>query len=352
MKIIHLLSSNSYSGAENVVIQIIKMFEKSDIDMVYISKQGSIEEILKKNNIRYILLNKMTFNNIKKILEKENPDIIHAHDFRMSIISSFFCQNYKIISHIHHNAPWLGKPCFKSFLYFVTTNGYKKILVVSEAIKKEYIYAKYLSNKIVNVSNPLNREKIIKRAESYDTNECNDLLFMGRITEAKNPELMIDIIKKLVKVKKDIKIGIIGDGDKYEFLKKNIENIDSRNIKLYGFLNNPYPILKKAKVLCMPSKWEGFGLVAYESICLATPVVCSGKGGLKDIINNKCGKICHYLDEYVEEILKLLSDNNYYIYKCKNAVNKSITMDNYNNYRKEIFNCYSECIDTGGTLEQ
>ena len=47
MKIMHVLYSEKFSGAENVVRQIIGMFsENKDIEMVYCSPDGPIREAL------------------------------------------------------------------------------------------------------------------------------------------------------------------------------------------------------------------------------------------------------------------------------------------------------------------
>ena len=54
MKILHLLQSNRFSGAENVVCQIIRMFENEpNIEMVYCSRDGQIREALNERNINY-----------------------------------------------------------------------------------------------------------------------------------------------------------------------------------------------------------------------------------------------------------------------------------------------------------
>lgn len=43
-KIVHLLNSDSFSGAENVVCQIIKMLG-NDFEMTYISPKGEISKL-------------------------------------------------------------------------------------------------------------------------------------------------------------------------------------------------------------------------------------------------------------------------------------------------------------------
>lgn len=47
-RVLHVLRSNVYSGAENVVCQLINIF-KQDYQMFYCSPVGKIEGTLKKN---------------------------------------------------------------------------------------------------------------------------------------------------------------------------------------------------------------------------------------------------------------------------------------------------------------
>ena len=53
-----------------------------------------------------------------------------------------------------------------------------------------------------------------------------------------------------------------------------------------GFIDNPYELMLKSKTTILPSRFEGFGLVAIESLALGTPVFNSGVGGLKTIFND------------------------------------------------------------------
>ena len=49
--ILHILTSNMYSGAENVVCQIITMFKESSYIMLYCSPDGSIRKALEENDM-------------------------------------------------------------------------------------------------------------------------------------------------------------------------------------------------------------------------------------------------------------------------------------------------------------
>ena len=42
---------------------------------------------------------------LRQMVRREKPDIIHAHDFRASLVASRFGKRYKVISHIHQDSP-------------------------------------------------------------------------------------------------------------------------------------------------------------------------------------------------------------------------------------------------------
>lgn len=96
-------------------------------------------------------------------------------------------------------------------------------------------------------------------------------------------------------MRQGISIAVVGKGDMFEWFENQVKTYHlQENIDLYGFLENPYPILNASKIMILPSKWEGYGLVAVEALSLGVPVVCSGAGGLKNIVNDRCGKICGF----------------------------------------------------------
>lgn len=343
IRVLHVLNTGSYSGAENVVITIINNLKScKNIQCTYLSLNGDIKERLKKENIDYYPIEKLSIKNLKKAIKTLKPDIIHAHDYTATIISSLCFSKAKIISHIHNNSPWIKKRGIYSFIFLFSCLRCKKVLTVSDSIEKEYVFSKYIKNKIDCIGNPIDISKISELANAYNVDENYDMIFLGRLTEQKNPFLLIEIIENLAIKIPDIKIAIVGEGDKFLEIKEITENKSlTKNVKMYGFVENPYPILKKSKILCLPSKWEGYGLVAVEALSLGIPVVCSGVGGLKNIINNQCGEICTDKDDYVQKIIELLDNDQIYTIKSNNAKKRAEEFGNIDKYISKIVGMYN-----------
>ncbi|PEZ83312.1 MULTISPECIES: glycosyltransferase [Bacillaceae] len=339
-RILHLLSSNAFSGAENVVINMIGSMA-DEFEFVYVSPNGSIENVLVEKNIPYIPLIKMNPYYLNQIFRKWKPDIIHAHDFRASINSVLSLYPCTKISHLHQNPIWLRQINLRSLTYMSTCFSYKKILTVSKEILDEAIFSKIVSDKSFILKNNVNIQNVINSSLVEHNNLNYDIAFIGRLTEVKNPLRFIEIVKNLVLQKPSIKVVMIGDGNlKDECIKKIKEYNIEKNIKMTGFLENPFVILKNSKLLAITSNWEGFGLVAVEAMALGKPVIATPVGGLKSIINENCGYFCETDKEFVERIIKILDDESHYIKLSEQCKKESMLFDNQQEWVSKIKELY------------
>ncbi|MGW8382073.1 glycosyltransferase [Streptococcus parasuis] len=309
IKIMHLLQSNRYSGAENMVCQIIEstMNLSDEYEMIYVSPKGPIEEFLIEKNIKFIGLERFTQKEIGKAISIFDPDIIHAHDFNASVRVA----RYKkiIISHLHNNPNWFSKLDYRTLIYTFFLNRFKKVIGVSKSIKNEYIFSRLLEKKFLVLPNVIDKEKV--RILAKEDSPSSDILYVGRLSKEKDPLSFLEIVKKLVITYPNIQAIMIGEGPLLIECEDYIRNNSlSDNIKLFGFNKNPYKFMSKTKLLVMTSVYEGFGLVAIESMLLNTPVVCRPVGGLVDFIDNKNGALCNTIDEFVFKINYLLTYSN------------------------------------------
>lgn len=346
MKIIHILNTNRFSGAENVVITIIDNMKK-DNEIIYVSPDGPIRKYLEENNIKYEPIKKVSIKEIRRVVKKYKPDIIHAHDFTASIVSSIsVSKRIKVISHIHCNPEWIKKVNLKTVIYLLSSLRYKKILMVSNAIENEYKFRRFIIRKSEIIGNVTDIERIKKLSEENAINEEFDVIFIGRLSYSKQPQKFIELVKKLVERNSSIKACMIGDGPLKEQCEKYIEEYNLKeNIEMEGFQKNPYIYLKNSKLLCMTSKYEGYGLVAVEALSFGKPVVAAKVGGIPNIVDENCGKLTNNVDEMIDEINKLLNDKKYYNKKSEEALQRIHKINNIDDYILKLEEIYNQCLE-------
>lgn len=286
MKVLHMLQSDRFSGAENVVCQIISMCKGHGVEFAYSSRDGQIREVLKDRTVDFYPIKKMSVAEFKRVIKKVKPDVIHAHDMAASFYAALACGNVPLVSHIHNNAFNSRGVSLKSILYYYAARKAEHIFWVSKSSYNGYAFHKSLEGKSSVLYNVIDIEAL-KRKMEEDHNEYDfDIVYLGRLTYQKNPQRLLNVFKKIKDKYPQVKIAVIGTGDLEAETKKIAD--DSRllsNVTFLGFMSNPSKILHDAKVMIMTSRWEGTPMCALEAMALGVPIVSTPTDGLKDVVS-------------------------------------------------------------------
>lgn len=344
MKILHVLASNKFSGAENVACQIIKMFAEKEpnVEMAYCSPKGEIEQALKKEKIDYYPLEKMSRKELRRVIKTYNPDIIHAHDMKASFFSAISQKNIKIVSHIHNSDFNARKISIKSILYKYAAKKTKRIIWVSNSCLETYYFHNYVKQKSLVLRNVINKEELYKKATSDTRDYDFDVVYIGRLADPKNPLRLVEILNKAIKVNANIKVGIVGSGDLEAVTKSKVNEYGlADNISFLGFCSNPYKILSSSKMMIMTSDREGLPMVALEAMAFGVPIVSTPTDGMNEIIiNGYNGYLSNENNEFSNIILSLMNDNNLRNEISNNVLTQFSEINDIENYYLTLKDIY------------
>lgn len=343
MKILHVLQSSHFSGAENVVCQIIKMFENNDdIEMAYTSKDGTIRKALEDRNIRFFPMKTLCHDEFKPIVAEYKPDIIHGHDIRGAIEASRFSHQAKVIHTIHGNDIRMRKLSAKSFLYLVSALKAKHIFWVSKSCLKQYKFHCAVKSKSSILYNVVDPNAVIQKSK-LDLNSYNyDVIYIGRIAYPKNPQRLMKVLSIIANSRPQFRAAIIGKGELEEITKKLAEEYRiTENVDFLGFMSNPYKVLSDSKIMLMTSDWEGTPMVALEALALGKPIVSTPTDGISDIIQNGINGFCENDEALLaKRIIDLLTDNKLYGLLSEAQLEKNKEVNNVHFYKKQIEKAY------------
>lgn len=184
--------------------------------------------------------------------------------------------------------------------------AFDKIVVISEVTKNKLKELFGITENVVKISNSVDGEKIKLLSEEI-VKLPNKMLFtiLGRLDYNKNQMLLLKAAKEVKKQRDDFIIYILGDGDEHSKLKKYIDdNKLNENIKILGFVENPYPYIKASVATVLTSLSEGFSLALVESVMLNTPIISTDVGVARELIKNyNCGTIINYNEKELAEVL-------------------------------------------------
>lgn len=118
----------------------------------------------------------------------------------------------------------------------------------------------------------------------------HDIVALGRVTEHKNLELLVDAFEFLKAKGYSGRLKIAGDGPAMPVLRAKITASPVHGeIDLLGFISDvqKFELLANCEVLAMPSKREGFPHVISEAMCCGLPVVTADypENGAKDVVD-------------------------------------------------------------------
>ncbi|MBL0108192.1 MAG: glycosyltransferase family 4 protein [Ignavibacteria bacterium] len=205
------------------------------------------------------------------------------------------CHNY---STTHSGADINKKSFFDVIDNFVIDYSKSYLIAISKLVKQYLINRNPSYEKITEVIyNGINFDKIkyklsngeILKLRSKNNIDSDDFVIsvIGRLDKQKGHLIFLESVKEIIHQNKKIKILLIGDGSLREqieiFIKEN--NLSSQVI-MKGFQPDSEPYIEISDLICVPSLWEGFGLVIIEGMIKKKIILASDVGGIPEIIED------------------------------------------------------------------
>ena len=342
MKVLHVLNSRIYSGAEKVVCQIIKAF-RGEVEMVYCSPDSEIvRKMLKEQDVTFVPMENMSTGELKRVIGQVQPDLIHAHDMRASFFAALCCGKIPLVSHIHNNAYDARGLSPKTVAYLLAGCKAKHILWVSNSSFEGYAFHKLFGKKSSVLYNIIDTEQILEKKAVDENSYDYDLIYVGRLTYQKDPQRLMRLCAALKARKPDVKVAIVGTGELEEEVKALCEELGiGENVQFLGFQSNPIKMVHDSKAMILTSRWEGTPMCALEAMALGTPVVSTPSDGMKDLIQDGVnGYLTDDDNVMVEKILKIAREPEHRRMLSENTKKKFAVINDAPKYKEAIYACY------------
>ena len=156
------------------------------------------------------------------------------------------------------------------------------IVVLTDEDKHFYEKETDVKTKLVRIHNPMPGNV---NTTSYNM-DSKTIISVGRYTEQKGFDILIDVANQVFSKHSDWKWLIIGDGeDKYDLQQKIEKYKLQKNIILKEHVDDINEYYRKAAMYVLTSRYEGFGLVLTEAKTQGLPCISFNcPAGPKEII--------------------------------------------------------------------
>lgn len=342
MKVMHVLNSRIYSGAEKVVCQIIHAFQ-GEVEMVYCSPESDIvRKMVEGQGVTYLPMKTMSVSELSRVIREQKPDLIHAHDMRAGFFSALCCGKIPLVSHIHNNAYDARGLSPKTVGYLLAGFRAKHIFWVSQSSFDGYAFHKLFARKSSVLYNVIDTDEIYTKL-SQDSNSYDyDLIYVGRLTYQKNPQRLLRLCARLKESKPDLKVAIVGTGELEEELKALCKELNLEDtVRFLGFQPNPIKMVACSKAMILTSRWEGTPMCALEAMALGTPVVSTPSDGMKDLLTDGVSGYLTESDEQMAvDLLKIFTQPEHRKLLAENARKKFDSLNDGEAYKRAIWTAY------------
>ena len=346
--IVLIIDSLVKAGAEITNVRLANMFIKAGYSVHIISLKNEIKiELSEQINFHtlYYKKSKLPFND--NLFAKKLGELLNRIPNKKLILGSLGL-SHKLMNYIDKkfnfyyvlhgnttnakmaNKNGLRKKLKKIQLEKLYTN--KNIIAVSNGVKNDILTLNIKPKFIKTIYNPFNFDEIYQKSlEKIDINlDYNYIIHVGRFAKVKRHDILIRAFSSLDD--KNLKLILIGDGEERQNIESLIKELNLKDrIILLGFLENPYPYIKNAKLLISSSENEGFGNIIIEALCLNIPVVSTSTIGSKEILEDIFPQLLCKVND-VEDLSKKIN----YVLK-----NKSLNLNKPNFYKFNSSNIIS-----------
>mgnify|MGYP004487185799 CR=1 FL=1 len=232
---------------------------------------------------------KNKINQIKKIKElKRKLNINYSVSFLRDadIINVFSKTNEKVFVSIRNKESVDSLILKNKFKIYITCTLCDKVIAISREVKDDLVKNFHINkNKIVTIYNPCIISEEYHKT-NYEFSGNNNIINVGRLSNQKGQWHLIRAFKEVVNKIPNAKLIILGEGNLKEYLEGLVKQLElENNIKLLGFINNPYDYIKQSNLFVFSSLYEGLGNAVMEALSCGIPVLSTDyDSGAREIL--------------------------------------------------------------------
>jgi glycosyltransferase involved in cell wall biosynthesis len=298
MRVLHIIQSLEFGGAEKVVVDLGNaMLAHHEVGICCTQRLGALAQKVDPR-VQLLCLNSNRPGNdwhlpirLARVIRDGGYDVVHSHSWNVyleSALATILAGRPRLIHTIHGNYIQYpsgfgsrAKIALRHLLERVFAGRHHRIVSVSDAIRE---YA------LSDVGLPADRVLTIHNGVAcHPTRESSRdgkvFVTVGRLAAVKNHVMMIRAFHVVARTHPEARLLIAGDGPERSNLEGLVSNLGiSDRVSFLGFQQDVGQVLAAADVFLVSSRYEGVSIAILEAMCAGLPVVATNVGGVPETI--------------------------------------------------------------------
>lgn len=303
-------------GAERTLINLLQRIDpgRYEIDLLVVSKKGPyVDEVPDFVKVTYLFENDFIARacgylhrsfNISGFLERKMKAIDKTYDVGISFLDTNFTDMLFYTDRIKKRIAFIHSSyrTHENYDRFYSREEYNRklrkdrysqldaIYFVSEDSMEEFIEVLGEYPNMGVVYNLMDQDAVIRKSgKPFNMKDEGIFSFSaaGSLMEVKGFDRLIRAAAIARDERYEFNIHLAGAGPEEENLERLIREYNlGESVYLYGFLSNPYPLMKKSDVFVMSSISEALPTVLCEAMILGVPSLVTNCSGCRGLVNN------------------------------------------------------------------
>lgn len=298
MKILHLIDSGGFYGAEKMLLSLAEQQLKSGCHPLILSAgvPGASEKAIEKacviRKLPYIPWRMEAGLNLKSGTEifdwatKNGYTILHSHGYKFNILMGLLRKKHRRIALVTTIHGYTASRIFsKLFIYKLLDCALSfrpdRVVVVNDGLRKTL----WSKNNVRFIPNGIDADDPVFSSTPVDIPDSQFIVVVGRLSREKAVERAISAFTSISCKYPNLRLLIIGEGPERKELERLAQNSgESDRIIFTGYKDNAVTYIERAEALIISSESEGLPLTLLEAMRVRTPVVSTPVGGISRVL--------------------------------------------------------------------
>jgi glycosyltransferase involved in cell wall biosynthesis len=302
IRIVEMITELRPSGAERCVFELTRRLSPERFDVRVLSlRGGQVAGWLARLGYPVEVLGLRgrwdvgKFLRLLRTLRLWRPDVLHTHLFHADFVGRLAaeCVGLPHVVHSVHVAEGRFRPWQFAWAR-LAADACGRIVCVSPDVRDHHARLSGLPSRRYSViPNGIDvdaytcdpgRRQTLRRQWGVAEGRCL-LAFVGRLDPQKGVDVLISALSHLGGRHEPIEIVIAGEGPLESVVRTYAEvGEGGGHCRVLGYVSNVSDVYSAADALVLPSRWEGFGLVAAEAMAAGLPVIGTNVPGLRHVV--------------------------------------------------------------------
>jgi glycosyltransferase involved in cell wall biosynthesis len=305
MRALHLIKATGIAGAETHLLALLPALRQQKIECSVILMedpripQHHFRELLEQSGIPVETLpirwhlDPTLPANLDGVMRRAPFDILHAHlphgEVYGEIAMRSFPSRRFVIS--RHNDDRFRRWLPMRWVFASSLRRADRIIAISQSLRRFLVEVeKAPANKIEVIPYGLDPESFARDAHpgafraEIGARENPLVGFIGRLTGQKGVDILLRAFALVERRHPTVELILAGDGPERPALSRLAQSLGLQRVMFLGWRADAADVLADLDLLVVPSRWEGFGLVALEAMAMGIPVVASNASALPEIV--------------------------------------------------------------------